>query len=220
MRRTRRPRSSSAPRRKCARSQRELQEREAEIDRFRKESRAPARRDPERGAQGGGPRSPREGTPEATQELREAEARGNRLLEQSRHQATELTNSARAEVEQTLEWARAQAGAVIGASAEGRRAAACSGRPRRARVDAGRGLDPHGERARVRTCGNARAAPAARPDSGARARVVVPARVTHRRRDRTAGHARRAASACAAGLRTARDSTSIRAADVRGSRFG
>ncbi|TML73276.1 MAG: hypothetical protein E6G13_03700, partial [Actinobacteria bacterium] len=29
---------------------------------------------------------------EATQELREAEARGNRMLEQSRHQATELTN--------------------------------------------------------------------------------------------------------------------------------
>ena len=50
---------------------------------------------------------------EATQELREAEAKGNRLLEQSRHQATELTNSARAEVEQTLEWARAQAAAIL-----------------------------------------------------------------------------------------------------------
>ena len=46
------------------------------------------------------------------QELREAEARGAKLLEQSRHQATELTNSARAEVEQTLE-ARAQANAII-----------------------------------------------------------------------------------------------------------
>lgn len=41
---------------------------------------------------------------DATRELREAETRGNRLLEQSRHQAIELTNSARAEVEQTLEW--------------------------------------------------------------------------------------------------------------------
>ena len=50
---------------------------------------------------------------EATQELREAEARGNRMLEQSRHQATELTNAARAEVEQTLEWARAQAAAIL-----------------------------------------------------------------------------------------------------------
>src|SRR4051812_16628523 len=44
-------------------------------------------------------------------ELREAEARGARLLEQSRHQATELTNAARAEVEQTLDWARAHASA-------------------------------------------------------------------------------------------------------------
>src|SRR3982750_2824964 len=48
---------------------------------------------------------------DATREMQEAEARGNRLLEQSRHQATELTNAARAEVEQTLEWARAQDGA-------------------------------------------------------------------------------------------------------------
>ena len=37
----------------------------------------------------------------------------HRLLEQSRHQATELTNATRAEVEQTLEWARAQAGAIL-----------------------------------------------------------------------------------------------------------
>src|SRR5215203_5128002 len=44
---------------------------------------------------------------------REAEASGAKLLEQSRHQATELTNSARAEVEQTLEWARAQANAIM-----------------------------------------------------------------------------------------------------------
>src|SRR5436190_1742171 len=56
---------------------------------------------------------------DATQELREAEAKGNRLLEQSRHQATELTNSARAEVEQTLEWARAQAAAILGRAQTG-----------------------------------------------------------------------------------------------------
>src|SRR5919197_1278265 len=42
-----------------------------------------------------------------------AETRGNRLMEQSRHQATELTNAARAEVEQTLEWARAQADVIV-----------------------------------------------------------------------------------------------------------
>src|SRR5688500_2787269 len=41
------------------------------------------------------------------------------MLEQSRHQATELTNAARAEVEQTLEWARAQAGAVMARAQKG-----------------------------------------------------------------------------------------------------
>ena len=56
---------------------------------------------------------------DATRELREAETRGNRLLEQSRHQATELTNAARAEVEQTLEWARAQATAVMARAQKG-----------------------------------------------------------------------------------------------------
>ena len=63
----------------------------------------------------------------------EAEARGARLLEQSRHQATELTNSARAEVEQTLDWARAQAVAMRRARPAGRRAAARrrGSRPRR-----------------------------------------------------------------------------------------
>ena len=39
----------------------------------------------------------------------ELQARGTWLLEQSRHQAAELTNASRAEVEQTLEWSRAQA---------------------------------------------------------------------------------------------------------------
>src|SRR5947207_1251231 len=51
--------------------------------------------------------------------VREAEARGARLLEQSRHQATELTNAARAEVEQTLEWARAQALTIIHRAQQG-----------------------------------------------------------------------------------------------------
>jgi hypothetical protein len=41
------------------------------------------------------------------------------LLEQSRHQATELTNATRAEVEQTLEWARAQASAIIARAQQG-----------------------------------------------------------------------------------------------------
>ena len=52
-------------------------------------------------------------------ELQEAEARGNKLLEQSRHQATELTNAARAEVDQTLEWARTQAHSVIARAQQG-----------------------------------------------------------------------------------------------------
>src|SRR5438034_7346255 len=42
-----------------------------------------------------------------------------RRREQSRHQATELTNAARAEVEQTLEWARAQAGAILARAQQG-----------------------------------------------------------------------------------------------------
>jgi hypothetical protein len=41
------------------------------------------------------------------------------LLEQARHQATELTNAARAEVEQTLEWSRAQASAVMARAQDG-----------------------------------------------------------------------------------------------------
>jgi hypothetical protein len=56
---------------------------------------------------------------DATQELREAEAKGSRLLEQARHQATELTNATRAEVEQTLEWARAQAAAILSRAQSG-----------------------------------------------------------------------------------------------------
>src|SRR5205085_1905224 len=52
-------------------------------------------------------------------ELRQAEAKGARFLEQARHQATELTNSARAEVEATLEWARAQTSAILARAQHG-----------------------------------------------------------------------------------------------------
>ncbi len=46
---------------------------------------------------------------DSKQFVQEAEARGDRLLEQARHQAVELTNSVRAEVDQSLEWSRIQA---------------------------------------------------------------------------------------------------------------
>src|SRR2546429_98836 len=45
--------------------------------------------------------------------------RGARLLEQARHQATELTNATRAEVEQTLEWARAQGASIMHRAQQG-----------------------------------------------------------------------------------------------------
>src|SRR5918997_3603865 len=71
------------------RRQRELQEREAEIERYRSES------DRERSEiLNSATKEARElvanANAEATRELREAETRGSRLLEQSRHQATEL----------------------------------------------------------------------------------------------------------------------------------
>jgi len=56
---------------------------------------------------------------DASQEVRESEARATRLVEQARHQATELTNAARAEVEQTLEWARAQAATIMARAQQG-----------------------------------------------------------------------------------------------------
>lgn len=94
------------------RRQRELQDREAEIGRFRDESER-QRTEIITAAK----REAREivttANDDATREVREAEARAARLLEQARHNATELTNAVRAEVEQTLEWARAQAGAVM-----------------------------------------------------------------------------------------------------------
>ena len=56
---------------------------------------------------------------EAKTQLKDAEARGARLLEQSRHQATDLTNTARAEIDQSLEWARVQGTDIIRRAREG-----------------------------------------------------------------------------------------------------
>jgi len=94
------------------RRQRELQEREVEVDRYRADAERQsnellnAARNEARDLRASAER-------DAAAELREAEARGARLIEQARHQATDLTNAARAEVEQTLDWARSHAAAVI-----------------------------------------------------------------------------------------------------------
>ena len=56
---------------------------------------------------------------EAKTQLKDAEARGARLLEQSRHQATDLTNTVRAEIDQSLEWARVQGTDIIRRAREG-----------------------------------------------------------------------------------------------------
>src|SRR5436305_10116620 len=101
-----------------SRRQRDLQEREGELDRYRQES------ERQRAEMLNATRAETrellaKAHADATRELQEAEAKGNRLLEQSRHQATELTNAARAEVEQTLEWARAQGSAVLARAQHG-----------------------------------------------------------------------------------------------------
>jgi hypothetical protein len=98
--------------------QKVLQDREAEIERYRTESER-QRSEIMNAAKAEARDLLAKSNADATLELREAETRGNRLLEQSRHQATELTNSARAEVEQTLEWARAQATAVMARAQKG-----------------------------------------------------------------------------------------------------
>jgi hypothetical protein len=95
-----------------------LQDREAEVERYRQESER-QRGEITTAAKAEARELLANAHRDATQELREAEAGGNRLLEQSRHQATELTNAARAEVEQTLEWARAQAGAILQRAQQG-----------------------------------------------------------------------------------------------------
>jgi hypothetical protein len=98
--------------------QNQLQARANEIERYRNESER-QRAEILNAAKGESRDLLAKANADATRELREAETRGNRLLEQSRHQATELTNAARAEVEQTLEWARAQATAVMARAQKG-----------------------------------------------------------------------------------------------------
>jgi predicted ribosome quality control (RQC) complex YloA/Tae2 family protein len=98
--------------------QRELQEREAQIERYRQESER-QRAEILNTARNESRELLQTSQRDASQEMRESEARAARLLEQSRHQATELTNSARAEVEQTLEWARAQAATIMARAQQG-----------------------------------------------------------------------------------------------------
>jgi F0F1-type ATP synthase membrane subunit b/b' len=100
------------------RRQRELQEKQGEVDRFRNESER-QRAEMLNAAKAEARQTVQDAEQKASQEIKEAESRAARLLEQARHQATELTNSARAEVEQTLEWARSQAGAIISRAQEG-----------------------------------------------------------------------------------------------------
>src|SRR5262245_11800504 len=92
--------------------QQELARRDAEIERYRGDSER-QRAEILNAAKNEARQLLADAQREANQELREAEARGDRLIEQARHGATELTNAARAEVEQTLEWARSQGSAVI-----------------------------------------------------------------------------------------------------------
>ncbi len=101
-----------------SRRQRDLQDREAEVERYKVESER-QRAELLNAARNESRELLAKAHADATRELQEAEAKGNRLLEQSRHQATELTNAARAEVEQTLEWARAQASAVLARAQHG-----------------------------------------------------------------------------------------------------
>jgi F0F1-type ATP synthase membrane subunit b/b' len=100
------------------RRQRELQERQANVDTYRTESDR-QRAEMLNAAKAEARQTVQDAEQKASQEIKEAESRAARLLEQARHQATELTNSARAEVEQTLEWARSQAGAIIRRAQDG-----------------------------------------------------------------------------------------------------
>ncbi|MEI8104846.1 MAG: hypothetical protein WCH31_03260 [Actinomycetes bacterium] len=98
--------------------QRDLQSREAELERYIEETEA-QRNELMNTARNESRELLTNAHRDATTELREAEARGARLIEQSRHQATEMTNAARAEVEQTLEWARSQGNAIIARAQQG-----------------------------------------------------------------------------------------------------
>jgi hypothetical protein len=100
------------------RRQRELRERQGQVDTFRTESER-QRAEMLNAAKAEARQTVQDAEQKASQEIKEAESRAARLLEQARHQATELTNSARAEVEQTLEWARSQAGAIINRAQDG-----------------------------------------------------------------------------------------------------
>lgn len=100
------------------RKQRELQEEERRIDRFREDSER-QRDELLKNAKNEARELLANANRDATAEVREAEARGARLLEQARHQATELTNAVRAEVDQTLDWARAQAAATLQRAQQG-----------------------------------------------------------------------------------------------------
>ena len=100
------------------RRQRELQDRERGVERYREESER-QRNEVVNAAKNEARELLANANRDATTELREAEAKGARLLEQSRHQATEVTNATRAEVEQTLEWARAQAGVILARAQQG-----------------------------------------------------------------------------------------------------
>ena len=100
------------------RRQRDIQERQGDVDRYRQESER-QRAEIMNAAKAETRQTLQDAQQQAAQEIAEAESRAARLLEQARHQATELTNSVRAEVEQTLEWARAQAAVVIGRAQEG-----------------------------------------------------------------------------------------------------
>ncbi|HEV2591264.1 MAG TPA: hypothetical protein VGU02_05160 [Gaiellaceae bacterium] len=100
------------------RKQRDLQEEERRIDRFRDDSER-QRDELMKNAKNEARELLANANRDATAEIREAEARGARLLEQARHQATELTNAVRAEVDQTLDWARAQAAATLQRAQQG-----------------------------------------------------------------------------------------------------
>jgi hypothetical protein len=100
------------------RRQREIQNEQAELDR-RREQVERETSEMMTAAKNDAAEMRKNGELEAQANLREAEARGTRLVEQSRHQATELTNAARAEVEQTLDWARSQASAIVSRAQDG-----------------------------------------------------------------------------------------------------
>jgi F0F1-type ATP synthase membrane subunit b/b' len=98
--------------------QKELQDKEAEVERYRLESER-QRGELLNAAKNEARELLAKANADATRELQEAETRGARLLEQARPPATELTNATRAEVEQTLEWARAQAGSIMQRAQQG-----------------------------------------------------------------------------------------------------